>query len=564
MDPVEACRLYFKTILTEAGPGMKVLLMDKETIGIVSLSFSQSDMLQKEVYLFEQISGNSGKEPAKYLKCIVFLRPLKEYVDLLCNELRSPRFGSYYIYFSNVLPKAWLKLLAECDEQELVKEVQEIYADFYPIDNVLFSLNLNEPILGLEWGQLTLQRTISGIISFLLATKKNPVIRYQGSSNLARKLAENISDYIVREHQLFDFKQSDLPLLLIVDRRSDPVTPLLNQWTYQAMVHELLAIKNNRVSLVNCPGVSKEQQEVIMSPVYDEFYCNKMYANFGQIGQDIKNLMDDFQEKAKSHQKVESIGDMKAFVENYPQFKKLSGTVSKHVTVVGELSRLVAQHNLLEVSELEQDLAAQDGHSSALNRVRRLITNDKLRHIDALRLVLLYALRYERHPSNDVSGLVETLRHQGVPDHYPGLVSLMLEYASLTRGHAFQTKDVVKMTERFFRGLKGVENVFTQHSPVLKESLENIIKGRPEENYAYLKTEYPFGVRPQDIIVFIIGGVTYEESLVAYQMNKTYPGTRVVIGGTTVHNTENFLADLQTAMRGVNRSKRGRSGARNI
>lgn len=53
-------------------------------------------------------------------------------------------------------------------------------------------------------------------------------------------------------------------------------------------------------------------------------------------------------------------------MENYPQFKKMSGTVSKHVTVVGELSRLVAERNLLEVSEVEQELACQSDHSSAL------------------------------------------------------------------------------------------------------------------------------------------------------------------------------------------------------
>ena len=46
-----------------------------------------------------------------------------------------------------------------------------------------------------------------------------------------------------------------------------------------------------------------------------------MYLNFGDIGQTIKSLMDDFQAKAKNHQKVESISDMKSFVENYPQFK---------------------------------------------------------------------------------------------------------------------------------------------------------------------------------------------------------------------------------------------------
>ena len=53
-------------------------------------------------------------------------------------------------------------------------------------------------------------------------------------------------------------------------------------------------------------------------------------------------------------------------MENYPQFKKMSGAVSKHVTIVSELSRLVTERSLLDVSEVEQDLACQNDHSAAL------------------------------------------------------------------------------------------------------------------------------------------------------------------------------------------------------
>ena len=96
----------------------------------------------------------------------------------------------------------------------------------------------------------------------------------------------------------------------------------------------------------------------------DELYANNMYLNSAEIG---SNLMEDSQKtRPKEQQKLESIADMTAFVENYPQFKKMSGTVSKHVTVVGELSRLVSERNLLEVSEVEQELACQNDHSSAL------------------------------------------------------------------------------------------------------------------------------------------------------------------------------------------------------
>ena len=46
--------------------------------------------------------------------------------------------------------------------------------------------------------------------------------------------------------------------VLILDRKDDPVTPLLLQWTFQAMVHELLGLQDNRVDLHSAPGVSAD------------------------------------------------------------------------------------------------------------------------------------------------------------------------------------------------------------------------------------------------------------------------------------------------------------------
>lgn len=38
------------------------------------------------------------------------------------------------------------------------------------------------------------------------------------------------------------------------------------------MVHELLTIRNNRVSLVGVPGAPKDLSEVLLSAEQDEFY----------------------------------------------------------------------------------------------------------------------------------------------------------------------------------------------------------------------------------------------------------------------------------------------------
>ncbi len=58
--------------------------------------YAQSEILQKEVYLFERIDSSS-RETMKHLKCICFVRPTKENVEHLTQELRSPKYGLYYI-----------------------------------------------------------------------------------------------------------------------------------------------------------------------------------------------------------------------------------------------------------------------------------------------------------------------------------------------------------------------------------------------------------------------------------------------------------------------------------
>lgn len=129
-------------------------------------------------------------------------------------------------------------------------------------------------VQGLTWDSMHLHRTVQGITSVLLSLKKCPYIRYQNSSNMAKRLAEKIREVLSKESNSFEFRQESNPILLIVDRRDDPVTPLLNQWTYQAMVHELLTINNNRVNLSHVKGISKELKEVVLSAEHDDFYAN--------------------------------------------------------------------------------------------------------------------------------------------------------------------------------------------------------------------------------------------------------------------------------------------------
>jgi len=128
---------------------------------------------------------------------------------------------------------------------------------------------------------------------------------------------------------------------------------------------------------------------------------------------------------------INSIADMKRFVEEYPEFQKLGGNVSKHVALVGELSRLVGRDQLMEIGEVEQTLAAGGNvdfkvggscpQALATNyiaetsqSVQALINNPSIQPLNKLRLTILYALRYQKQHTNNIATLISSLIEHGV------------------------------------------------------------------------------------------------------------------------------------------------------
>ena len=175
-----------------------------------------------------------------------------------------------------------------------------------------------------------------------------------------------------------------------------------------------------------------------------------------------------------------------------------------------------------------------------------------------LRVVALYSLRYEKHPSNALPMLLDLLTTAGnVPAHRADLVRKLLAYhhslqappAAGGFSDLFESSSIFSGARDRFKGLKGVENVYTQHSPRLEATLQNLIKARLKEQ------QYPFveggGItrdKPQDIIVFIVGGATYEEAKMVAQVNASSPGVRIVLGATRIHNSTTFLEEVEDAI----------------
>ena len=65
--------------------------------------------------------------------------------------------------------------------------------------------------------------------------------------------------------------------------------------------------------------------------------------------------------------------------------------------------------------------------------------------------------------------------------------------------------------------------------------------------------------RPQDIVVFVVGGATYEEAFAIHELNEDATfGARIVLGGSTVLNAKSFLAELSRVRQVVSSSYSGK------
>ena len=473
------------------------------------------------------------------------------------------------------MSKQHIEALAEADQHQLVQSVQEFFSDYVPVTASHFSLHYDVPPHSL-WGSHTVQwdsdafeHHANALVSLLLSLKKKPVVRYERMSALSKKLADEVVQQTTTTNaQLFDFRRTDVPpLLLILDRRNDPVTPLLTQWTYQAMVHELLGIHNGRTVM----HTEKGPQEIVLSVDHDPFFAANLYDNFGDLGASIKEYVVKFQTQSATTTSIETVQDMKRFIEQYPDFQRLRGNVSKHVALLGELSSLVDTHHLLEISELEQSLASNESHSTDLKNVQTLLASDRISKDAKLRLAILYSLRYQKWSGNQIDAVVRQLIDAGVDDVV--LVYVMLNFAGAEhrQDDLFANENIFSRGKSALKGLKGVENVYTQHMPHLVKTIDQLMRGklrtssypfagRDAPSFDAPATVFPGGppTRPQDVILFVIGGTTYEEARMIALLNgaasasssqmpptPSWPGTHFLLGGTTVHSSQTFLRMVQ-------------------
>ena len=83
-----------------------------------------------------------------------------------------------------------------------------------------------------------------------------------------------------------------------------------------------------------------------------------------------------------------------------------------------------------------------------------------------------------------------------------------------------------------------------QHKPVVSKLVDQVFKGNLN-SVAYPSVLQANSQKPERVIVFIVGGATFEEAKeLSVNFNQAQNTNRVILGGTNILNSESFLTEI--------------------
>ena len=531
MNILSASYRYLDEIMRE-NCGVKAIITDDETLTTISLAMTRTELFYQDVIDTKELKEiiNKPVNPiVSSLKCICILRPTRENIETLSTELSTaPHYSRYSLYFTNTIYESQIGQLAKFDKFHLVDHVEEVYLDYYPLNHKLFSLNyasVSELRMNPS-ADLFISRLTDSVFAVLCALQLRPAVRYSRQSNLCQTFGRSIAERISKSN--FDEK-NEPSLLLILDRMSDPLTPLLHPWFYSGAVHELFGLKNNLVSIPsrNEPIVFDERHDTFIRDYGCSFLADVGPA-VAQRTSEAKRLNQSAKQQIRTPEQIADV------VHAASQFQEQFRMVGNHLAIVDAINAQVSSSSLIRIGELEQAMATSDdpqGHLQEILKLGEDSTKDEM-----IRLLLIYALRYQGRAVEQINTLYET---------FPSCTPMMEAIIKIAGNEKRGPDDVFgsrKKLAQFFTDIKALcveqSQVLDQHKPLLSSILDRIKKSQlSTDAYPYIGAKKGDGFRPRRVVVFYIGGATYYEMRVASQCTDL----DVVVGGTTVHSTNSFI-----------------------
>lgn len=486
-----------------------------------------------------------------------------------------------------------------------IKTMKEVYLDFLSVESNVFHFDMPSSIERLYGVQAdpTFPNVLGRKLAhFCISMNEHPCIRYQGSSPVSRDIAtalhQTITAYKRNNPDWWCYgddrhMERERAQLLIVDRSFDPLSPLMHEYTYQAMVNDLLDVEDGHIisySTISNRGDTVENKAVLSEN--DEFWAEHRHDHIAKVIDAIKGNMNDIIQNnagaklAKASGADMDISSMAAAVKQLPDYQETTGKLGQHVSISTQCMGAFMRQNLMRLSAVEQTISTgfdDDGKEVKGLKLYQMVTEALATPMDKslkLRLLAIYYISQKNVPGTTdfirqafTAAKLSPTDEQVIKNFERILVSSAVAAAAPgaaaeeKKGGLFSSIFGFKKKQAIPPSAEG-EYTDTRHICLLKGYLEQLIAGNlaldkfpamgPTVNTG-AKAEAKsarrfqatgrFGRRDAAqynggrLLVFVAGGASYAELRSVYEtMQKESKET--ILGTTNILTPDSYIVDV--------------------
>ncbi|GAB1318965.1 syntaxin binding protein 1 [Madurella fahalii] len=580
----------------------KVLVVDEVARKIIDSTVNEDDILNHNIANIERIEER--REPNPDMDAIYILSPQPHIVDCLLADFERRRYRRGFIVWTGVLPDQQQRRL-DVARRQMGGPPDLLLVDFYPRESHLITfrdphsfLVLYNPLCN-DLVARHLRTLASKIVSICITLQEMPKIRYyqppEHAKHEARVMCMHLARFVQQEldgYQQWDRSfppQSSRPqsVLLITDRSMDLMAPLVHEFTYQAMAHDLLPIReqdDGKVTFhmtINEGTAAAEDKDMELLEKDTVWVSNRhrhMKDTIDKLMGDFQKFLDQNPNFAGRDPTTTSLNDIRDMLAGLPQFQEMKQAYSLHLTMAQEAMNIFQKHKLPDLASAEQTLATGLDEDlkkpkNILDQVVRLLDDPDVAEADRLRLIAIYALYRDGMIEKDLTRL---LWHASLQRSRDSLDQTAIQNLELLGARPL--KDLKENRQPasplFERNAKNMtvneEYMLSRFEPTVKHMLENLCAGTLDHNL------FPYTIPPpnageeslatqaslrsaaprwasanrrqaenrQRIIVFVAGGATYSEARACYEVSEKH-NRDVFLATSHMVTPRKFVDDLR-------------------